>query len=141
MLFAADSFLVSPDAGLMIWTLIVFGISLYVLNKLAFPRIAEALDKRQAAIEDAIDTADRTRKEADELLREYRELVEFVESIQGRRHPTLSRGHAALVALVRPPPAGPRSGPVPSAPIASPSVLHKQAVGRIEPTLATMRGR
>ncbi len=73
MLFAADSFLVSPDAGLMIWTLIVFAVSLYVLNKLAFPRIAEALDKRQAAIEDAIDTADRTRKEADELLREYRE--------------------------------------------------------------------
>jgi F-type H+-transporting ATPase subunit b len=73
MVFAADSFLVSPDAGLMIWTLIVFGISLYVLGKLAFPRIAEALDKRQAAIEDAIDTADRTRTEANELLREYRE--------------------------------------------------------------------
>jgi F-type H+-transporting ATPase subunit b len=73
MVFAADSFLVSPDAGLMIWTLIVFGISLYVLGKLAFPRIATALDKRQAAIEDAIDTADRTRAEAGELLTEYRE--------------------------------------------------------------------
>jgi F-type H+-transporting ATPase subunit b len=73
MLFAADSFLVSPDAGLMIWTLVVFGISLYVLNKLAFPRIAEALDKRQKAIEDAIDTADRTRTQANELLAEYRE--------------------------------------------------------------------
>jgi F-type H+-transporting ATPase subunit b len=73
MVFAADSFLVSPDVGLMIWTLVVFGISLYVLRKLAFPRIAEALDKRQAAIEDAIDTAERTRKEANELLSEYRE--------------------------------------------------------------------
>ena len=52
----------------MIWTLVVFAIALYVLRKLAFPRIAEALDKRQKAIEDAIDTADRTRKEADELL-------------------------------------------------------------------------
>jgi F-type H+-transporting ATPase subunit b len=67
------SFLVSPSAGLMVWTLIVFGIALYVLGKFAFPRIAEALDKRQAAIEDAIDTADRTRKEANELLGEYRE--------------------------------------------------------------------
>jgi F-type H+-transporting ATPase subunit b len=73
MVLASDSFLVSPNAGVMVWTLIVFAISLYILNKLAFPRIAEALDKRQAAIEDAIDTADRTRKEADELLREYRE--------------------------------------------------------------------
>ena len=73
MLFAADSFLVSPDAGLMIWTLVVFGLSLYVLSKFAFPRIAEALDKRQKAIEDAIDTADRTRAQANELLAEYRE--------------------------------------------------------------------
>ncbi len=70
---SSGSFLVSPSAGLMVWTLVVFGISLYVLNKLAFPRIAEALDKRQKAIEDAIDTADRTRVQADEVLREYRE--------------------------------------------------------------------
>ena len=69
----SDSFLVSPDVGLMIWTLVVFAISMYVLGKLAFPRIAAALDKRQQAIEDAIDTADRTRKEANELLSEYRE--------------------------------------------------------------------
>jgi F-type H+-transporting ATPase subunit b len=67
------SFLVSPDIGLMIWTLLVFGISLYVLRKLAFPRIAEALDKRQRAIEESIEASERTRQEADELLAEYRE--------------------------------------------------------------------
>jgi F-type H+-transporting ATPase subunit b len=73
---AADSggsFLVSPNVGLMIWTLLVFGISLYVLNKVAFPRIAEALDRRQHAIEESIDAADRTRKEAEQILSEYRE--------------------------------------------------------------------
>src|SRR5919199_1213355 len=43
------SFLVSPNVGLMIWTLIVFGISMWLLSKFAFPRIAEALDKRQQA--------------------------------------------------------------------------------------------
>lgn len=73
VLASGDSFLVAPNTGAMVWTLIVFAVSLYVLNKLAFPRIAEALDKRQAAIEDAIDTADRTRAQANELLREYRE--------------------------------------------------------------------
>ena len=67
------SFLVSPDVGLMVWTLLVFGISLYLLGKLAFPRIAEALDRRQKAIEESIDAAERTRKEADEILAEYRE--------------------------------------------------------------------
>ena len=67
------SFLVSPGIGLMVWTLFLFGISMFILSKVAFPRIAEALDKRQKAIEESIDTAERTRKEADELLAEYRE--------------------------------------------------------------------
>ena len=69
----SGSFLVSPDIGLMIWTLLVFFISLYLLRKLAFPRIQEALDKRQRLIEDSIDTAARTRAEAEALLQEYRE--------------------------------------------------------------------
>jgi F-type H+-transporting ATPase subunit b len=67
------SFLVSPSVGLMVWTLVLFGVSLFILWKVAFPRIAEALDRRQKAIEDSIDTAERTRREADELLAEYRE--------------------------------------------------------------------
>jgi F-type H+-transporting ATPase subunit b len=67
------SFLVSPDIGLMIWTLLVFGLSMYLLGKLAFPRIAEALDRRQKAIEDSIDAAEHTRKEAEQILAEYRE--------------------------------------------------------------------
>lgn len=67
------SFLVTPDIGLMIWTLVVFILSMVVLAKLAFPRIAEALDKRQRAIEDSIDNAERVRVEADQLIAEYRE--------------------------------------------------------------------
>jgi F-type H+-transporting ATPase subunit b len=57
----------------MIWTLIAFGITILLLRKLAYPRIAEALDKRRLAIEESIDHAERTREEADALLREYRE--------------------------------------------------------------------
>jgi F-type H+-transporting ATPase subunit b len=76
LLLAAEegggSFLVSPSLGLMIWTLLAFGTTLYVLNKLAFPRISEALDKRRRAIEESIDSAERAKKEADELLEEYR---------------------------------------------------------------------
>ena len=65
--------LVDPVIGVMIWTLIVFGITLYVLWKAAFPRIAEALDKRQHMIEESIDVAQRTKTEAEALLAEYRE--------------------------------------------------------------------
>ena len=45
----SSNFLVSPNVGLMIWTLLAFLVTLWVLNKFAFPRIKEALDKRAAA--------------------------------------------------------------------------------------------
>jgi F-type H+-transporting ATPase subunit b len=70
---SSGSFLITPNVGLMIWTLLLFGVSIVVLAKLAFPRISEALDRRQKAIEDSIDAAERTRQEADELLADYRE--------------------------------------------------------------------
>ena len=64
--------LISIELGVMIWTLIAFGVTLFVLNKAAYPRIAEALDRRRKAIDDSIDAATRTKREADELLEEYR---------------------------------------------------------------------
>jgi F-type H+-transporting ATPase subunit b len=70
---SGGSFLVKPGIGLMIWTLVVFGVAMIVLARLAFPRIAEALDKRQRAIEDSIDIAEQTKQEAEQLLAEYRE--------------------------------------------------------------------
>ena len=66
------NFLVTPSVGLMIWTLLAFGISYYILRKYAFPRIAEALDKRRLAIDESITHAARSKQEADELLEEYR---------------------------------------------------------------------
>jgi F-type H+-transporting ATPase subunit b len=70
---SSGSFLITPSVGLMIWTLLLFGISMYILWKLAFPRISDALDRRQHAIEESIDHAERIRHDADELLAEYRE--------------------------------------------------------------------
>ena len=68
------SFLDQPNVGLMIWTLIVFGVSLLrALEGSRSRAIAEALDKRQHMIEESIDAAERTASEADELLAEYRE--------------------------------------------------------------------
>jgi F-type H+-transporting ATPase subunit b len=70
---SGGSFLVSPGVGLMIWTLLVFGITMWVLSKAAFPRIQEALDKRANAIRENIEAAEKQRKAADELLEEYRQ--------------------------------------------------------------------
>jgi F-type H+-transporting ATPase subunit b len=73
---SSGSFLITPNVGLMIWTLLLFGISMYVLAKVAFPRISQALDKRQHAIEESIDHAERIRHEADDVLEEYRERLQ-----------------------------------------------------------------
>ena len=70
---SSGSFLITPSVGLMVWTLLVFVASMLLLRRFAFPAIRDTLDRRQKSIEDAIDTADRTRVEADKLLAEYRE--------------------------------------------------------------------
>lgn len=69
----SGNFLVSPNVGLMIWLLLAFFVTLFILRKYAFPAIADALDRRQRAIEESIDAASRTREEADALLAEYRQ--------------------------------------------------------------------
>jgi F-type H+-transporting ATPase subunit b len=70
---ANGSFLITPNVGIMIWTIVVFAISYYILRRTVFPRIGEALDKRARRIEGEIDAAEHTRQEADKILAEYRE--------------------------------------------------------------------
>jgi F-type H+-transporting ATPase subunit b len=70
---ASRSFLITPNVGLMIWTIVVFAISMVILRRLVFPRIGEALDKRAQTISGDIDAAARTREEAEKVLDEYRE--------------------------------------------------------------------
>lgn len=64
--------LVQVVPGLMIWTLLAFGVSVFVLRKWAWPPITRILDERQAQIEGSIDAAEKTRAEADQMLEEYR---------------------------------------------------------------------
>lgn len=66
------SFLVSPELGLMIWTLLLFGATLWFLSRNVFPKIQEALDKRAKLIAESIDAAERSKKESEELIAEYR---------------------------------------------------------------------
>ena len=66
------SFLVSPGLGLMIWTLVLFLITMWVLKRFAFPRIGDALEKRANAIRENIEASEKQREEADKLLDEYR---------------------------------------------------------------------
>src|SRR3954452_11735031 len=69
----SSNFLVSPNVGLMIWTLLAFIIAMLVLRKYAWPAITSARDNRQHAIDETTDVAERTRSEPHELLQDYRE--------------------------------------------------------------------
>jgi F-type H+-transporting ATPase subunit b len=66
------SFLVSPGLGLMIWTLVLFLFTMWFLKRTAFPKIAEALEKRANAVRENIEASERQRAEADDILKEYR---------------------------------------------------------------------
>src|SRR5204863_328488 len=70
---ASRSFLITPNVGIMIWTIVVFVISMFILRRAVFPQIGKALDARAKKIEGDIDNAARTREEAEEVLGEYRE--------------------------------------------------------------------
>ncbi len=61
--------------GLMIWTLIFFGVVLYVLKKYAFGPLQATIDARRERIEKAIEEADRARAEARSLVEEHRQLI------------------------------------------------------------------
>jgi F-type H+-transporting ATPase subunit b len=65
--------LVKVVPGLMIWTILAFGVAMLVLRKYAWPPISKMLDERQSLINESISSAEKTRQEADELLAEYRQ--------------------------------------------------------------------
>jgi F-type H+-transporting ATPase subunit b len=66
--------LIEPIPGLMIWTLISFGITVWVLKRFAFGPIQKIIDERRKRIRESIDEADRARSEARKLLEEHKQL-------------------------------------------------------------------
>jgi len=102
---SGGSFLVSPGLGLMIWTLVLFLFTMWVLSKVAFPKIQEALDKRAKTISESIEAAERQRKESDELLAEYRarlsEAREQADDIMARARKSAETAEAEAAASGR----------------------------------------
>src|SRR5207253_2203411 len=54
--------LLSPNGGLMFWTLVTFVILLIILGRLVFPKITAAVEAREKALEEAIEGAKRDRE-------------------------------------------------------------------------------
>jgi F-type H+-transporting ATPase subunit b len=61
--------------GLMIWTIVAFAITLYILKRYAFGPIQALIDQRRERIRQSIEEADHARDEARRLLEEHRALI------------------------------------------------------------------
>ncbi len=74
MMLGANA-LIKVVPGLMIWTLIAFFITLFVLKRYAFGPIQNMLDERRERIRQSIEEAERAREEARRLLEEHKALI------------------------------------------------------------------
>jgi F-type H+-transporting ATPase subunit b len=67
--------LIQVTPGLMIWTIVAFLITLFVLKRFAFAPIQKAIDERRDRIRRSIEEADEARAEARRLLEEHKALI------------------------------------------------------------------
>jgi F-type H+-transporting ATPase subunit b len=71
----ASNPLIQVTPGLMIWTIVCFLITFYVLRRYAFGPIQNLIDTRRERIQNALDEADHAREEARNLLEQHRKLI------------------------------------------------------------------
>src|SRR5438270_2848041 len=74
-MLVASNALLKITPGLMIWTIVCFGLTFYVLKRFAFGPIQRALDERRDQIRNSIEEAEAARDEARRLLEEHRSLI------------------------------------------------------------------
>jgi F-type H+-transporting ATPase subunit b len=74
MLVAANP-LIEVRLGLMVWTIVCFGITFYILKRFAFGQIQKIIDERRERIRRSIEEAEKARNEARRLLEEHRTLI------------------------------------------------------------------
>jgi F-type H+-transporting ATPase subunit b len=68
--------LMSLRVNLMFWTLVIFAVLYFILNKWVFPAVLGMVEAREKALAEAIEGAKRDRDEAARLLDEHRQAIE-----------------------------------------------------------------
>ena len=74
-MLASSNPLIQVTPGLMIWTLVSFAITFYILKRYAFGPIQKLIDDRRERIRQSVEEADRVRDEARSLLEEHKALI------------------------------------------------------------------
>src|SRR5688500_13088316 len=68
--------LMSLRVNLMFWTLVIFAVLYWILNKYAFPAVLGAVEAREKTLAEAIEGAKRDRDEAARLLVEHKAQID-----------------------------------------------------------------
>lgn len=76
--------LLTLEPGMLIWTLLTFTVLLWVLKKIAWKPLLQALESREGTIREDLQKAETARIEAEQRLAEHRKLLERSE-IEARK--------------------------------------------------------
>jgi F-type H+-transporting ATPase subunit b len=99
---SSDNPLLSISPGLMIWTLVMFGITLFIMKRYVFGPVGEMIEKRRRNIAESIEEAERSRDEATALLEEYKaQLVEARTEADTLRERVLTDAESQISAQAR----------------------------------------
>jgi F-type H+-transporting ATPase subunit b len=80
------------NGGLVIWTLVVFGLLLFILRRSAWPVLLSAVREREARLEQQIADAEKARQEAASLLEQHKKLLA---GAKGEAHEILALAKSA----------------------------------------------
>jgi F-type H+-transporting ATPase subunit b len=72
--------MLNPSWGLMVWTVITFGLAVFILWRYAFHPLQTYIDERRRRIQESMETAEEARIEAHQLLDEYKQTLASVRS-------------------------------------------------------------
>jgi F-type H+-transporting ATPase subunit b len=90
------SSLLTPNGGLMFWTLLIFAALLVILSKFAFKPLLASVEARERALQDALDEAKRNREEATRVLAEHRAQLD---AARGEAQKLIAEGRATAEKL------------------------------------------
>ena len=68
--------LITPDAGLLFWMVVIFGLLFFLLAKFGFPIITSMVEKRNATIEKSLKDAHQIEAQMAGMLAEHAQMLE-----------------------------------------------------------------
>lgn len=88
--------LLSPNGGLMFWTIVIFALLLVVLSRFAFKPMLAAVEERERSLQKMIDDAKRDRDEAARILAAH---TAQLEAARGEAQKLIADGRATAEKL------------------------------------------